>query len=120
MYNIHGLKNGHYVPLVFTLLSGKSELVYRKMWTSVASICKGLDLYLSPETIDIDFEVSMHNVLRDILTNSRIICCRFHLGQAWCRKIQVLGLSPQYKENNSEVGKWLNDALAYIFSTHLM
>jgi hypothetical protein len=118
MYNIHGLKNGHYVPLVFTLLSGKS--VYRKMWTSVASICKGLDLYLSPETIDIDFEVSMHNVLRDILTNSRIICCRFHLGQAWWRKIQVLGLSPQYKEHNSEVGKWLNDALAYIFSTHLM
>ena len=42
MYNIHGLENGHYVPLVFTLLSGKSELVYRKMWTSVASLCKGL------------------------------------------------------------------------------
>ena len=53
MYNIHGLKNGHYVPLVFTLLSDKSELVYRKMWTSVTSLCKGLDLNLSPETIHI-------------------------------------------------------------------
>ena len=53
MYNIHGLRNGHYVPLVFTLLSGKSELVYRKMWTSVTSLCKGLDLNLSPETIHI-------------------------------------------------------------------
>ena len=76
MYNIHGLKNGHYVSLVFTLLSGKSELVYRKMWTLVASLCKGLDLNLSPETIHIDFEVAMHNVLRDIFTNSRILCCR--------------------------------------------
>ena len=90
MYNIHGLKNEHYVPLVFTLLSGKSEVVYRKMWTSVASLCKGLDLILSPETIHIDFEVAMHNVLRDIFTNSRILCCRFHLSQAWWRKIQVL------------------------------
>jgi hypothetical protein len=87
IYNIHGLKNEHYVPLVFTLLS---ELVYRKMWTSVASLCKGLDLILSPETIHIDFEVAMHNVLRDIFTNSRILCCRFHLSQAWWRKIQVL------------------------------
>jgi hypothetical protein len=56
MYNIY----------VFTLLSGKSESVYRKMWTSVASLFKGLDLNLSPETIHIDFEVAMHNVLRDI------------------------------------------------------
>jgi hypothetical protein len=60
-------------------MSGKSELVYRKMWTSAASLCKGLDLNLSPETIHFDFEVAMHNVLRDIFTNN----CRFHLGQAW-------------------------------------
>jgi hypothetical protein len=45
----------------------------------------------------------MHNVLRYIFTNN----CRFHLGQAWWRKIQVMGLSPQYQENNNEVGKWL-------------
>ena len=53
------------------------------------------------------FEVAMHNVLRDIFTNSRILCCIFYLGQAWWRKIQVLGLSPQYKEDNIEVGKWI-------------
>jgi hypothetical protein len=51
--------------------------------------------------------ISWTSVLRDIFTNSRILCCRFHLGQSWWHKIQVFGLSPQYKENNSEVGKWL-------------
>jgi hypothetical protein len=46
------------------------------MWTSVASLCKGLDLNLSPETIHFDFEVAMHNVLRDhrrLLVHEKII-----------------------------------------------
>ena len=35
-------------------------------------------------------------------------CCRFHLSQAWWRKIQALGLSKEYKECTTEVGKWLH------------
>lgn len=33
--------------------------------------------------------------------------CRFHLGQAWWRKIQKLGLSVIYKNPDSLIGKWL-------------
>ena len=32
-------------------------------------------------------------------------CCRFHLGQAWWRKIQKGGLGQEYKVGESEVGK---------------
>jgi hypothetical protein len=41
------------------------------------------------------------------LLNPSVSQTIFYLGQAWWRKIQVLGLSPQYKEDNIEVGKWI-------------
>jgi hypothetical protein len=34
-------------------------------------------------------------------------CCRFHLGQSWWRKIQSLSLSNEYKDKESDIGKWL-------------
>jgi hypothetical protein len=34
--------------------------------------------------------------------------CRLHLGQAWYRKIQSLGLAQDYKDKSSEIGKWLS------------
>ena len=49
----------------------------------------------------------MHTVLQEIFPAAVIKCCRFHLGQAWWREIQNLGLSLEYKDNNSELGKWL-------------
>lgn len=32
LYSIHGLQKGHYVPLVFTLLSDKMQTTYKYMW----------------------------------------------------------------------------------------
>ena len=55
MYNIHGLCNGHYVPLVFMLLPGKSESIYRSMWSATISLCENLTL--EPTTVHIDFKV---------------------------------------------------------------
>ena len=31
LYTIHGYKNGNYVPLVFTLLNGKSECLFKML-----------------------------------------------------------------------------------------
>ena len=36
-----------------------------------------------------------------------IKACQFHLGQAWCRKIQNGKLSGEYKDPESAIGKWL-------------
>ena len=35
LYNIHGLYTGYYVHLVFMLLPGKSESIYRSMWSAI-------------------------------------------------------------------------------------
>ena len=32
---MHGLWNGHYVPLVFTLLSDKTQTTYKYMWDAI-------------------------------------------------------------------------------------
>ena len=48
--------------------------------------------------IHIDFEVAMHNVLKETFPEETIKYCRFHVGQAWWRKIHPLGLCQDYKE----------------------
>ena len=40
-------------------------------------------------------------------SNCAISCCRFHLGQAWWRKIQNLGLTELFRDRSSEEGSWL-------------
>ena len=37
LYTIHGFKNGHCIPLVYALLSGKSESTYRHCISAVTS-----------------------------------------------------------------------------------
>ena len=49
----------------------------------------------------------MHNAVQATFPQTTIDCCRFHLGQNWWRRIQKLGLSAQYKDKNSEIGRWL-------------
>ena len=61
----HGLCNGHYVPLVFMLLPGKSESINRSMWSAISSLCKRHILTFKPTTVHIDFEVAMHTVLNN-------------------------------------------------------
>ena len=64
MYNIHGLCSGHYVPLVFMLLPEKSESIYPSMWSALRSLCGRSNLTLEPTTLHIDFEVTIHTVLK--------------------------------------------------------
>jgi hypothetical protein len=44
-----------------------------------------------------------------------IKACQFHLSQAWYRKIQNLGFSPEYQNHESETGQWLKNFLGLCF-----
>lgn len=107
LFIIHGYYNGHYVPLVFCLLKDKTEKTYIDCLKSVISICIKSDLVFEPETVTIDFEQAIHNGVKSVWPTVNIVGCRFHLSQAWWRKIQNLGLSSEYKNEESDVGKWL-------------
>ncbi|XP_068242338.1 uncharacterized protein [Palaemon carinicauda] len=106
MYTIHGFQNGHYVPLVFMLLPGRSKEIYTKAFNFLLSILNSHCLEFSPESIHVDFEQAVINTLENLCPTSIIKCCKFHLGQSWWRKIQELGLSNDFK-SGSENGKWL-------------
>ena len=41
------------------------------------------------------FEQVMHNVLMSVLPACKTDCCRFHLAQSWCWKIQTVRLSSE-------------------------
>jgi len=54
------------------------------------------------------FEKSLHNnALITVWPTIILHGCRFHLSQAWWRKIQNLGLTSEYKNDLSEIGQWL-------------
>ena len=67
LYTSHGLRNGHFIPLVYALLPGKSEVNYRDMWTSLIASCSARNLQLQESVIHIDFEKNnAHSVTRNI------------------------------------------------------
>ena len=108
MYTVHGLKNGHFVPLLFILLPSKSEAIYRYLWTTVLELCVARNFVLSSLVIQINFEAAMITVVKEFFPFTSILCCRFHLGQAWWRKMQAIGLAPAYKDRETDVSKWLH------------
>lgn len=108
LYTVHGCKNGHYLPLIFVLLSGQSTVSYQQCLMEILNLCTQKGLQFSPKIVHVDFEEAMMKAIRQVLPTATIKCCRFHLGQAWWRKIQNLGLSYDYKDSNSEISKWLS------------
>ena len=52
----------------------------------------------------IDFEKAVMNSIKTNFPNCAISCCCFHLGQAWWRKIQNLGLTELSRDRSSEEG----------------
>lgn len=107
LYTIHVFKNGQYVPCVFFLLPEKSKQCYINMFTHLKSACSEIGCNLNITYLHLDFEMAVHEAARSIWQTVTIKACQFHLGQAWYRKIQSLGLSNEYKDPESNLGKWL-------------
>jgi hypothetical protein len=62
----------------------------------------------------------MVNLLREEFREVEIKGCRLHLGQAWYRKIQSLGLAQDYKDKSSEIGKWLSQFFTWVHRIKLI
>jgi len=106
LFTIRGLKNGHYIPLIFCLLPSKTAEIYAYTFQLIVDKCFTLGVQLLPQYITTDFEKSIIiNAIHEIWPLTQIIGCRFHLTQAWYRQIQKLGLSTAYQDQSSEVGK---------------
>lgn len=108
LYTLHIYKNGIYMPLVYFFLTGKTTQNYIEMWKSLTHLCNSMNLVFNPKKVRVDFERSAHLAIQHCFPLCNILGCRFHLGQAWYRKINedFPALRNEYK-NDTEIGKWI-------------
>ena len=85
------------------------------MFSLLDDSCKRFNLDLCIKEIHRDFEDRMHVTVTNLFPDVVIKSCRFHLGQAWWRKIQALGLAKEYKKNVTDISKWLHHCFGLAF-----
>lgn len=109
LYTLHIYKNNFYIPLVYCFLRNKQTSSYLMLWNMLEKLC--LQLTNKPLQINVfhvDFEKAAHNAVLEKFPNCVIVCCNFHLGQSWYRRIQQNKLLlKEYLNKSSEVGTWL-------------
>ena len=85
LFTIHGLSNGHYVPLAFFLLANKHQTSYEDVFRHTVSDAAKLGVNTFLTITDADFEIAIHNAVTTVWPCLEIKACRFHLGQSsWC------------------------------------
>ena len=88
-------------PIVFGLLPAKKEETYRRFLQMIKSAARRFGTHFSPAIIQTDYETAMMNAIKEELPQSRIRGCFFHFTQAVWRKVQELGLSIPFRDNDA-------------------
>ncbi|XP_076373351.1 uncharacterized protein LOC143258255 [Tachypleus tridentatus] len=96
---------------LYVLLPAKSEQCYNMLFNAM----KDLQERLNPQTIMCDFELAAVNVTRANFLDANITECFFHLSQCLWRKIQTLGYTAAYQEENGEFATWARCILSLAF-----
>jgi len=100
LYTIHGRvggnENSRLMPLVYALMSRKSEGCYRRLFQDLTDFGVEYDIHLQPQFILTDFEQAAINATSREFQRVQNKGCFFHLSQSIYRKIQSSGLSVQY------------------------
>lgn len=99
LYTVHGYVQGSLFPLVFCLMSRRTQLAYQQLLREVTDIAAEQQILLCPTTVLVDFEVAAINAVRVELPDASIHGCFFHLCQILWRRVQNLGLTKLYADN---------------------
>jgi hypothetical protein len=100
LYTIHGSiggnANSRIMPLVYALMSSKSEECYKRLFQDLIDFGEEEDIHLRPQFILTDFEQAAINATRAEFQGVRNKGCHFHLAQSIYRRVQMSGLSSRY------------------------
>jgi len=102
LYTIHapvGGENSRIFPLVYSLLTSKSEEIYSCLFEELIDFAVENDITLQPSIILTDFELASINASRHVFPNVENKGCFFHLCQSGWRKIQSCGLATRYGDD---------------------
>ena len=103
MFTLHIIKDFTYVPVCYFLLRNKQQSTYETMFRMVSDMCPGF----SPKVAHFDFEIAIHNGFKKVFPEAEVRGCRFHIAQAWYRKLASLGLQATYLVGKSRTAVWL-------------
>lgn len=106
LFIIRGFKNGHYVPVVFGILPDKKYETYVNFFKILIDKCSEFCLNLNPLKVVSHFEASIQKACR-FWASANFVGCGFHLTQICYRKIQKLGLTAEFRDENSTIGAYL-------------
>ncbi|KAK3738267.1 hypothetical protein RRG08_039677 [Elysia crispata] len=100
LYTFHGTRNGHFIPCVFALLPNKKEATYTRALQMLRHICREKNVSLHSEFFHFDLEDAMLSSCGHVFPDAKIKACNFHVGQAWHRKLQQIGLAAEFQSNS--------------------
>ena len=79
--------------MVYTFLPNKESATYRKFFKML------LDYVPTPQSLNCDFEKSIHLAAYQAFSDVEINGCFFHLCQNWLKRIGLLGLNKLFLSN---------------------
>ena len=103
MYTLHIVKETVYTPVVYFLLKNKLQKTYTTMFSMLKSHCPELNVGV----FQMDFELAAHKAAKEVFPEAEVRGCRFHLAQAWFRKLGRLGLQSIYYNSSTSTAIWL-------------
>ena len=98
LYTIHASVDNHVIPLVYALLPNKRFETYNRLFSTLVS----LQPQFKPEAWLTDFELAAIQAIMLNFPQAAMTGCFFHMQQCLWRKIQNLGLSNAYKEEDEK------------------
>ncbi|XP_046547382.1 uncharacterized protein LOC124257380 [Haliotis rubra] len=111
IYSIHAEFQGHMLPLVYGLMSDRTEDSYTRMFTYLKQTSANLGHQLVPTTFQMDFERASHNAVAVVFPGTQRRGCFFHYTQCIWRRVQKIGLATEYK-HDEDVTKLVRRAAA--------
>lgn len=92
---VHAVVNDQVFPCLYILMPDKTEESYsRVLWIVKTKLGDH-----APRTCIADFELGLHNAVRNTWQGIAMQGCFFHLGQSLWRKAQDVGLARSYIQN---------------------
>lgn len=101
IYSIHVEVMGKIIPVCVGLLPNKNAVTYSRFLTLLVTKAAQIGLVFSPQIVSIDFEMAMLTTIQHLFPNSRQRACLFHYSQALWRKVQALGLTARYSDDDA-------------------